>query len=191
VSKPFFALGTADGPGMATLNGLVGHHGKHGCHLYCSIIGQHKPGLLHYYPALFKPTNYTVDGCDHGDISFTNLPSCSQANYIANLHHLTSSPNETQYRKQWLETGISKPSIFLGLQHDNMLSIPGCFGSDIMHLASLNLPDLLINLWCGTFDCDKTDDCSTWDWAVLRGSTWEEHGWQVAAATPYLPGSFD
>lgn len=41
-SKPFFALGTADGPGMTYLNGLVGHHGKHGCHLYCPITGRHK-----------------------------------------------------------------------------------------------------------------------------------------------------
>jgi hypothetical protein len=28
VSHPFLALGTADGPGMAMINGLVGHHGK-------------------------------------------------------------------------------------------------------------------------------------------------------------------
>jgi hypothetical protein len=72
-----------------------------------------------------------------------------------------------------------------------MLGIPGCFGSDIMHLASLNLPDLLINLWRGTLDCDESDNRSTWDWAKLVGHTWEEHGRQVAAATPYLPGSFD
>ena len=60
-----------------------------------------------------------------------------------------------------------------------------------MHLASLNLPNLLINLWRGTLDCDSKDDHSSWDWAKLKGRTWEEHGRQVAAATPYLPGSFD
>ena len=102
-----------------------------------------------------------------------------------------SSPNETNYKKRRLATGISKPSIFLGLQHDKMLGIPSCFGSDIMHLGSLNLPDLLINLWRGTFDCDTSDKRSTWDWAKLQGSTWIEHGRQVAVATPYLPGSFD
>jgi hypothetical protein len=90
-----------------------------------------------------------------------------------------------------LQTGISKPSIFLGLNPLHRLGIPGCFGSDIMHLASLNIPDLLINLWRGTIDCDKNDDQSTWDWAVLQGSTWESHGREVAACTPYLPGSFD
>jgi hypothetical protein len=60
-----------------------------------------------------------------------------------------------------------------------------------MHLESLNIPDLLILLWRGTFDCDKTDSQSTWPWAVLRGDVWEAHGRDVAAATPYLPGSFD
>jgi len=60
-----------------------------------------------------------------------------------------------------------------------------------MHLASLNIPDLFINLWRGTLDCDKNDNRSTWDWAVLKGQIWENHGRDVAHATPYLPGSFD
>jgi hypothetical protein len=102
-----------------------------------------------------------------------------------------ASPNETQFKKRRLETGISKPSIFLGLQPEKKIGVPGCFGSDIMHLAALNIPDLLINLWRGTFDCDKKDNRSTWTWATLQGEMWQEHGRQVAAATPYLPGSFD
>ena len=72
-----------------------------------------------------------------------------------------------------------------------MFLTPGCFGSDLMHLGSLNIPDLLINLWRGAFECDKKDDKSTWDWAVLQGPVWEKHGKDVAACTPYLPGSFD
>ena len=190
-SHPFLALGTADGPGMTYLNGLVAHHGKSGCRLYCSLTGRHKPGGSHYYPALLKPNDYAIEGCDHDDISITNLPSFSQANYESNLRHLMASPNDTAYKKRRLNTGISKPSIFLGLQQNKTFGVPGCFGSDIMHLASLNLPDLLINLWRGTLDCDSKDDRSTWDWAELKGRTWEEHGRQVAAATPYLPGSFD
>ncbi|KIK79648.1 hypothetical protein PAXRUDRAFT_160799 [Paxillus rubicundulus Ve08.2h10] len=39
VSHPFLALGTADGPGLAYLNGLVGHHGKNSCWLYCGLKG--------------------------------------------------------------------------------------------------------------------------------------------------------
>ncbi|KAG1807870.1 uncharacterized protein BJ212DRAFT_1202391, partial [Suillus subaureus] len=34
-SNPFLFVVTADGPGMAFLTGLVGHHGKMGCRLYC------------------------------------------------------------------------------------------------------------------------------------------------------------
>ena len=39
-SNPFFALGTADGPGLTYLNGLVGHKGKNGCRLYCGVLGR-------------------------------------------------------------------------------------------------------------------------------------------------------
>jgi hypothetical protein len=60
-----------------------------------------------------------------------------------------------------------------------------------MHHASLNIPDLLIPLWHGTFNRSATDKQSNWDWAMLTGKTWVEHGKVVAAATPYLPGSFD
>ncbi|KAI0732456.1 hypothetical protein BC629DRAFT_1302176 [Irpex lacteus] len=63
-----------------------------------------------------------------------------------------------------------------------------------MHLGGLNLPDLFLSLWRGTITCDRTlgDDKSTWDWAVFRDDVlWKRHGEQVAAATPYLPGSFD
>jgi hypothetical protein len=60
-----------------------------------------------------------------------------------------------------------------------------------MHLASLNLPDLLIPLWRGRFDCNVDDDVSMWDWAVLQGDIWKEHGKAVATATPFLPTSFD
>ena len=191
LSHPFFALGTADGPGLTYLNGLVGHHGKNGCRIYCSITGRHKPGVAHYYPALLKPDNYHVQGCDHDDYSYENVPSCSSEFYEQNLQHLMASPNETQYKKRRLETGICKPSIFLGLQQLHKIRLPLCFGSDIMHLASLNIPDLFINLWRGTLDCDKNDNRSTWDWAVLKGQIWENHGRDVAHATPYLPGSFD
>ena len=60
-----------------------------------------------------------------------------------------------------------------------------------MHHCSLNIPDLLIPLWRGNFDCSATDNRSSWAWAVLTGETWTDHGKTVAAATPYLPGSFD
>jgi hypothetical protein len=61
-----------------------------------------------------------------------------------------------------------------------------------MHLVSLNLTDLLLGLWRGSLDVDSTsDDKETWHWAVLKGDIWKEHGKRVAAATTYLPSSFD
>ncbi|KJA18806.1 hypothetical protein HYPSUDRAFT_144447 [Hypholoma sublateritium FD-334 SS-4] len=60
-----------------------------------------------------------------------------------------------------------------------------------MHLGTFNLSDLLVMLWRGAFDHDTDDPPSNWPWAVLNGETWETHGRDVAAATPFLPGSFD
>ncbi|KAH9931467.1 uncharacterized protein B0H18DRAFT_872201 [Fomitopsis serialis] len=60
-----------------------------------------------------------------------------------------------------------------------------------MHLAALNLTDLMLGLWRGTLDCDKDDDRQTWDWAVLQGDLWTTHGSLVADMRPFLPGSFD
>ena len=59
-----------------------------------------------------------------------------------------------------------------------------------MHLVSLDLPDLLISLWRGTITGDK-DDRPLWDWAVLKGNVWMQHGQDVTSMRPYLPGSFD
>ncbi|KZT18346.1 hypothetical protein NEOLEDRAFT_1047069, partial [Neolentinus lepideus HHB14362 ss-1] len=59
-----------------------------------------------------------------------------------------------------------------------------------MHLPALNVPDLLISLWRGTLKCHNDDDTSMWDWAVLQGDIWQDHGKAVADARPYLPDSF-
>lgn len=190
-SQLIIALNTADGPAMAYLNGLVGHHGKFGCRLYCPVPGRHKPNGSHYYPALLKPVDYVMPGCDHDDLPYTISMVSSSNLYLSNLDYLLKSPNETQYKKRRLETGITKPTIFLGVHPNRILGIPGCFGSDIMHLATFNLSDLLVPLWRGVFDHEKDDPPSNWPWAVLHGETWEAHGRDVAAATPFLPGSFD
>lgn len=191
LTRPFLALSTADGPAMAYFSGFVGHSGRQGCRLFCGFKGWRKPGASHYYPVSLKPLDYFVQDCDHSDVNPTIIPSPpSHAGYINDLRSLTSSKTEAKYKR--LKTGLSKPTIFLGLQANNHLGIPNIFGSDIMHLVSLNIPDLLINLWPGTMDCDNRHDSkSTWPWAVLQGNVWELHGKAVQDATPYLPGSFD
>ena len=190
-SKVFLTLITADGPGMMHVTGMVGYHGKHGCRLYCGMQGRREHHGTHYFPALLKPLNYNVLGCTHGDIDVKNLlvPLCER--YHKNLCIVISSSNNSQYRAQHLETGISKPSIFSGLDPSSTLGLPHSVGSDIMHLAALNLMDLMISLWHGTIDCTRLDDKSTWDWAVLQGDVWQDHGRAVAAALHYLPSLFD
>jgi hypothetical protein len=39
---PWFSFGTVDTVGMAKLNGWVGHHGRNGCRILCSMPGCHK-----------------------------------------------------------------------------------------------------------------------------------------------------
>jgi hypothetical protein len=37
-----------------------------------------------------------------------------------------------------------------------------------MHLEDTNLPETLIELFRGIFDCKRGDSKQTWDWAVLK-----------------------
>jgi len=80
-SDVFLVFVTADSVGMADLIGWVGHHGKYGCRYSCGLPGRHKPHHGHYYPALLKPDNYTVDGCNHDDVDVNKLPTSSPAAY--------------------------------------------------------------------------------------------------------------
>jgi hypothetical protein len=61
-----------------------------------------------------------------------------------------------------------------------------------MHLAALNISDLMISLQHGMMDCTKPDDRSTWTWAVLRRhDVWHEHGSAITGVLHYLPSSFN
>jgi hypothetical protein len=73
-----------------------------------------------------------------------------------------------------------------------MLGLPHSASSDIMHLAALNISDLLISLWHATVDCTKPDNKSTWDWAVFKSiNIWKEHGEAVVKTLHFLLSSFD
>lgn len=188
VSKIFLYLGMADGPGMTYLNGLTGHHGAYGCRLYCATKGRLKG--THYYAAHLKPDGYTVHGSDHDDIDIQRIPPTSPAEYQENLRYVLRSENEAQFKIRRRETGICKPSIFSGLHENCRLPIPTGFAGDLMHLAALNIPDLVVGMITAKFDCDPLDDKATWDWAVYQGQVWIDHGKRVADALSYLPGSF-
>jgi hypothetical protein len=87
-SRPFLHLGGADGPGSVHFTGLVGHHGAFPCCLYCDLKGRDVPGAGHYYPALRKPFNYTVNGSDHPDVDPDSITGCSPEEYHRNLLYL-------------------------------------------------------------------------------------------------------
>ncbi|OBZ79028.1 hypothetical protein A0H81_01464 [Grifola frondosa] len=162
-SRPFLALATADGPAMAMISGMVGHFGAYGCRLKCQQKGRRKEHGNHYYPACLKPLDQDVPGSNHDDINIYNV-------HPESLRETSQSGLDPRYR----------------------LSIPALFPADLMHLASFNITDLMVSLWRGTMSCDNNDDIRSWDFAVLRDSAlWSLHGQEVAAATPYLPGSFD
>lgn len=190
-SDPFLAQLTADRVGLPAINGMAGHTATYGCRTNCDTKGRHKPEAPQYYPAHLQPSNYTVPECNHGDVDVANVSHVQPDEYHKNLVFVMKSPNITEYAHRRAMTGISGPSIFHGISARHRFSIPGSFPIDLMHLVSLNVPDLLVKLWRGTIVCDPSDNKRLWTWAVLKNLVWERHGKLVEDATPYLPGSFD
>ena len=132
-SHPFLAIVAADGPGMTSINGLVGHSGFLGCRVYCGVKCRHKAGAPIYYPALLKPSDFEVAGCDHASVSVMDIPRAYSGDYSSNLKKLVEeSHTETQYKLNRKLTGICKPSILMGLPRT--FGIPQCCGLDLMHL---------------------------------------------------------
>lgn len=193
VSRPFIFLAEADAIGAPDMTGYVSHHGKQGCRSRCKRKGRRKPGGSHYYSVCLKPDGYAEPGCDDSDFEPSDIPESLPEDYEADLKTLFAATSVTNYEARRLETGISKPSIFLGFPPRHLLPIPRTFPPDIMHLFGLNITDLLLKLWRGTMDCDTKngDQKSSWDFAFLTGDIWVQHGALVAAAKHYLPGSFD
>ena len=190
---PFLAFVTADSPAMASVSAMVGHQGKYGCRLHCGLPGRRRHGEGHYYPVMLKPPNFTVEGCNHDNVSFCDLYNFRvkiPERYQINLRRVCQSANTSQYKDNRLETGLCGPTIFSGLKAS--LGVPNMFVLDIMHLVSLNVPDLLLGLWRGTINCYGNDKHHNWPWLKLqKGPVWESHGKTVEMATKYLPSSFD
>ncbi|KAF7314800.1 hypothetical protein MKEN_00954400 [Mycena kentingensis (nom. inval.)] len=185
----------ADTLGMTDLAGSCGHTGKMLCRTMCPIVGRHKEGLGIHYPCMQLPNDYHIKGCDHPDVDLRELlrkhtPKSAEERYEQNLILLASSRNPTQFRRNRLATGLTKPTLFSGLPSKYTFGIPTLFGLDFMH-PILNLMDLLIPLWRGLYRCEKTDNVADWDWAVLGEEVWNAHGAWVAELSKYFPISFD
>ena len=189
-SRPFVFM-TADSPAMAMVSGMVGHSGKYGCRLYCGLSGHRRERDGHYYPVMLKPNMYNVTGCNHEDVTFSDLKQYREGisvHYHDNLGRLLRAKNLTQFRDRHLDTGLCKQAILSGLRYS--LGIPNIFPLDIMHLVNLNDPDLLLGLWCGTIKVYPPDKVNLWNWRVLVGQVWQAHGKTVALATQFIPSSF-
>ncbi|KIK34824.1 hypothetical protein CY34DRAFT_26760 [Suillus luteus UH-Slu-Lm8-n1] len=141
-SHPFLFVAMADGPRMVFLTGLVGHHRKMGCHLYLFL--------------------WPHGGDTHPDIPIDHIPTARSFDYECNLECIIRCRNMAKYEQVRLQTGIMKPSIFCGFNTSQILPVPLCFGSDIMH-----------------------------DWTILMKETWKAHGTVVVDATSFLSGLFD
>ncbi|EJF61368.1 hypothetical protein DICSQDRAFT_60547 [Dichomitus squalens LYAD-421 SS1] len=197
-SRPIILFATGDTPAMAYINGLVGHSGQHGCRLFCPLKGRRKPGGGgHYYPAMLKPADpeyERVRGSVHPNYILRNPPPSDESSsdrYWRQLGEVLACQTQAQYVKKRLETGIAKPSLFMGLPV--LCRFPNSFPADIMHLLTLNVTDLVLGLLRGTLKRSTlTDPVEDWDWACFADAeTWEAHGKLVAEASLYLPGSFD
>jgi hypothetical protein len=189
ISFVFFLLAIADAVAMAELSGSVGHHGRRGCRLLCELVGRNKPHGPQYYPALLRPLGTHDAACNGPDIALNELPGVDPLKYRADLNKVISSANDAQFEQRRLETGIRKASIFDCLPRG--LKPPTCFPGDLMHQPVINLTALMFDLWCGRKGCRKADPDGVWDWAVLKGVVWKDHGADVANAAKYFPRSFD
>ena len=190
LSWPFFTISAADGPGLVHLNGQVSHQGYYSCRTYCPNPGRHAPGENTYYLTHLKPHNYILPGSDHNDYPFHRMPVWPLNEYLWNVNYVITSPNAAQYTDHHKETSIVKLSILSGLPSTCMIPLPLCCSHDLMYLIVFNITDLHLSLWHGKMTCKAPDDKQMWDWAVLEGDTWLQHGAVVAQETPYLPESF-
>jgi hypothetical protein len=197
ISQVHLIFAAADGPGLTSLDGGVGHSGACGCRLHCPHPGRLQVDGTHYYPALQLPHGYArkVPKCAHGDIDPADVADwdVSDEDYLANLSELLSSRTQTAYKAIRLKTGLVKPSIFLGFPASHTLGIPGIFTIDMMHLPALNIPDLMLKLWRGTLEHAPGDDPRNWPWAeFLRDlASWRAHGAEIGDARPFFPTWFE
>jgi hypothetical protein len=196
-SQIHLIFAAADGPGLTSLDGGVGHSGACGCRLHCPHPGRLQVDGTHYYPALQLPHGYAqkVPKCAHSDIDPADVADwdVSDEDYLANLSELLLARTQTAYKAIRLKTGLVKPSIFLGFPASHTLGIPGIFTIDMMHLPALNIPDLMLKLWRGTLEHSPGDDPRNWPWAeFLRDlASWRAHGAEIADARSFFPTWFE
>ncbi|THH29105.1 hypothetical protein EUX98_g5083 [Antrodiella citrinella] len=105
-----FALGAADSPGMALIDGLVGHSGKLGCRTYCMLPGRRKDGASQYFPVLIKPLgDNTIEGCDHPDVSLRTrvVPDPAESSLCCNNDALLAGCSLVRCcKRRWIPSTV-------------------------------------------------------------------------------------
>ncbi|TFK59036.1 hypothetical protein BDN72DRAFT_873100 [Pluteus cervinus] len=152
----------------------------------CPFHGRNKPGKGVYYPVALQPHDAPADYPNDKDVDTKAIGQPSPETYLQNVHFVMASRTTAEYNRRRKATGIVRPSICLGFQPHLAFPPPSCFPLDLMHLASLNLPQHLISIWRGTIEWPSS--IPEPDFFVLQDpDTWVEHGALVASVRPYLP----
>jgi hypothetical protein len=184
----------ADGVAMTQMLGNTGHVGFHSCRWTCPMPGRLQPSGGTYYPVLAKPTGYARQKGNHPDIVIDDIVQWhpSQETYLEDLNTLLLSRTDNEFDRNRLVTGLTKPSLLLGLPDSRTLGVPNTAVSDWMHLPGIIVLAEIIPLLRGTLKCDPSDDKGLWAWAQYLADehNWQESGRRIAALTPYFPSSF-
>ncbi|KAM6499947.1 hypothetical protein JOM56_005455 [Amanita muscaria] len=144
-----------------------------------------------HYPAALQPQNHDHRSYFHPDVDINTVSQPNTNEYDKNLRIVLGAATATAYKERCLETGISRPSICLGLQATMTLAIPACFPIDLMHLCSINIPQHLLAIWRNAGESRIRFDIKP-DFIILdQNEIWKSHGELVASMRPYLPTSFD
>jgi hypothetical protein len=184
-------LAGANGPGMTEMDGRVGHSGAAGCHVHCPFKDRHKHHVPHYYPALQCLVPYNVPSCSHADGIPDNIAAYqpSMQSHLSNLSKILETHTDAAFEHIRLKTGLTKPSLLLGLPLTNLIGIPHVFCLDFMHVPALNAPDLFLPLFHGSFSQDSKDN-DFWPWAesLADQDRWELHGALIGSWCCWIPG---
>ncbi|TFK58978.1 hypothetical protein BDN72DRAFT_781368 [Pluteus cervinus] len=174
ISRPFVYNSGMDTVAGPVVTGGVGHTGREGCWNSCEMPGRRKEGGSVYYPVALRPHGHDVPNSSHDDIDLSKLEFPNHQRYMVKLSKLLTSQNITDYERNRLETGLVRPSPFLGFSPNHCLPPPEGFSLDLMHLV-INIVALLIPLWRGEVRGDglTIGDC---EHAFLTGDVWKEHG---------------